>query len=403
MGGKTFDVLDPVSNTNYATAAAGQKEDIDLAVAAAREAFVNGPWPKMKPRERARVLNRIADAVEAQEARLAELETLRHRPADHPGQGPGAARGGELPLLRGPDRGPVRRRHEGPRRPDQLRQPQADRRRRPHHPVEHPVHARVLEARPGAGHRQHRGAQAGRVHPALRLAVGADLQGRRPARRRVQPGQRPRRGSRRRPREAPGRAADLLHRRDHHRPDDLPQRRGRTSRACPWSSAASHRASCSPTPTSTPRSTPPCSASSRSTASAAPPAPGSWWSAPCTRNSATSTPPGPRTSWSATRTTPRPRSAPWSTRSTTPRWPPTWRSARPRAGCWPAAAARTTCRRATTSRRPCSPTSPRTRGSSRRRSSAPSSPSPRSTATTKPSPWRTTPGTGWRPTSGPRT
>ncbi|BCW20816.1 aldehyde dehydrogenase [Arthrobacter sp. NtRootA9] len=76
VSGKTFDVLDPVSNRNYATAAAGQKEDIDLAVAAAREAFVNGPWPKMKPRERARVLNKIADAVEAQEARLAELETF---------------------------------------------------------------------------------------------------------------------------------------------------------------------------------------------------------------------------------------------------------------------------------------------------------------------------------------
>ena len=76
VGGKTFDVLDPVSNTNYATAAAGQKEDIDLAVAAAREAFTNGPWPKMKPRERARILNKIADAVEAQEERLAELETF---------------------------------------------------------------------------------------------------------------------------------------------------------------------------------------------------------------------------------------------------------------------------------------------------------------------------------------
>jgi 5-carboxymethyl-2-hydroxymuconic-semialdehyde dehydrogenase len=76
VNGATFDVLDPVSNTNYATAAAGQKEDIDLAVAAAREAFKNGPWPRMKPRERARVLNKIADAVEAQEARLAELETF---------------------------------------------------------------------------------------------------------------------------------------------------------------------------------------------------------------------------------------------------------------------------------------------------------------------------------------
>ena len=76
VSGRTFDVLDPVTNENYATAAAGQKEDIDLAVAAAAEAFATGPWPRMKARERARVLYRIADAVEAQDARLAELETF---------------------------------------------------------------------------------------------------------------------------------------------------------------------------------------------------------------------------------------------------------------------------------------------------------------------------------------
>ena len=74
--GATFDVLEPVSNRTYATAAAGQKEDIDLAVAAATDAFKNGPWPTMKPRERSRILNKIADAVEAQDARLAELETF---------------------------------------------------------------------------------------------------------------------------------------------------------------------------------------------------------------------------------------------------------------------------------------------------------------------------------------
>ncbi|MDJ0317927.1 5-carboxymethyl-2-hydroxymuconate semialdehyde dehydrogenase [Arthrobacter antibioticus] len=76
VNGATFDVLNPVSNTNYATAAAGQKEDIDLAVAAATRAFNDGPWPRMKPRERSRILNKIADAVEAQEARLAELESF---------------------------------------------------------------------------------------------------------------------------------------------------------------------------------------------------------------------------------------------------------------------------------------------------------------------------------------
>jgi 5-carboxymethyl-2-hydroxymuconic-semialdehyde dehydrogenase len=76
VGGETFDVLDPVTNQNYATAAAGQRADVDAAVEAASRAFRTGPWPRMKPRERARILNRIADAVEAQDARLAEWETF---------------------------------------------------------------------------------------------------------------------------------------------------------------------------------------------------------------------------------------------------------------------------------------------------------------------------------------
>ncbi|HEY4153441.1 MAG TPA: aldehyde dehydrogenase family protein, partial [Pseudolysinimonas sp.] len=76
IGGETYEVLDPVTNETYATAAAGQKADIDAAVDAATRAFKTGPWPRMKPRERARVLNKIADAVEAQDSRLAELETF---------------------------------------------------------------------------------------------------------------------------------------------------------------------------------------------------------------------------------------------------------------------------------------------------------------------------------------
>lgn len=74
--GATFDVLDPVTNTNYATAAAGGREDIDRAVAAARRAFTDGPWPTLAGRARARILFAIADAVEAREDRLAELETF---------------------------------------------------------------------------------------------------------------------------------------------------------------------------------------------------------------------------------------------------------------------------------------------------------------------------------------
>ncbi|MFG2730410.1 5-carboxymethyl-2-hydroxymuconate semialdehyde dehydrogenase [Streptomyces canus] len=76
VSGKRFDVLEPVENSVYATAAAGQKEDVDRAVAAARRAFTDGPWPTLLPRERSHVLHRIADLVEASDARLAELETF---------------------------------------------------------------------------------------------------------------------------------------------------------------------------------------------------------------------------------------------------------------------------------------------------------------------------------------
>ncbi|SDT30749.1 5-carboxymethyl-2-hydroxymuconate semialdehyde dehydrogenase [Microlunatus soli] len=76
VSGQTFEVLDPVSNTGYTTAAAGQPEDVDRAVAAARTAFVDGPWPGLVPRARATILNRIADGIAAQDRRLAELESF---------------------------------------------------------------------------------------------------------------------------------------------------------------------------------------------------------------------------------------------------------------------------------------------------------------------------------------
>ncbi|GAB2466824.1 5-carboxymethyl-2-hydroxymuconate semialdehyde dehydrogenase [Xylanimonas ulmi] len=74
--GATFDVLDPVTNETYVQAAAGQRADVEAAVAAARAAFEDGPWPRLLPRERSRVLHRVADLVESRDARLARLETF---------------------------------------------------------------------------------------------------------------------------------------------------------------------------------------------------------------------------------------------------------------------------------------------------------------------------------------
>jgi 5-carboxymethyl-2-hydroxymuconic-semialdehyde dehydrogenase len=74
--GATFDVTDPVSNQVYGQAAAGGAEDVDRAVEAASAAFTSGPWPGMAARARARVLNKIADAIEARANEIAATETF---------------------------------------------------------------------------------------------------------------------------------------------------------------------------------------------------------------------------------------------------------------------------------------------------------------------------------------
>ncbi|MEV0264964.1 5-carboxymethyl-2-hydroxymuconate semialdehyde dehydrogenase [Streptomyces sp. NPDC050617] len=74
--GRTFPNADPASNRPYCEVASGGARDVDAAVAAAGEAFARGPWPRLSARERGRVLYRIADAVEAREDRLAELESF---------------------------------------------------------------------------------------------------------------------------------------------------------------------------------------------------------------------------------------------------------------------------------------------------------------------------------------
>jgi len=74
--GRTFEVADPVSNKVYAHAAAGDAEDIDRAVRAARCAFETGRWPGLAARARAKVLSNIADGIEARAEAIAARETF---------------------------------------------------------------------------------------------------------------------------------------------------------------------------------------------------------------------------------------------------------------------------------------------------------------------------------------
>ncbi len=74
--GQTLDVIDPATGDVFAQAAAGGAADIDQAVKAARKAFEEGPWRKTPPTERARLLWKLSDAIEANASELALLETL---------------------------------------------------------------------------------------------------------------------------------------------------------------------------------------------------------------------------------------------------------------------------------------------------------------------------------------
>jgi aldehyde dehydrogenase (NAD+) len=76
VSGKTFDTLNPATEEVLTCVAEGDSADIDLAVAAARKAFEEGPWRNIDARDRGRVLLEIANLIEKNKEELALLETL---------------------------------------------------------------------------------------------------------------------------------------------------------------------------------------------------------------------------------------------------------------------------------------------------------------------------------------
>uniref|UniRef100_A0A8C4PMG1 aldehyde dehydrogenase (NAD(+)) n=1 Tax=Equus asinus TaxID=9793 RepID=A0A8C4PMG1_EQUAS len=74
---KTFPTVNPSTGEVICQVAAGDKEDVDRAVKAARAAFQLGsPWRRMDASDRGRLLNRLADLIERDRTYLAALETL---------------------------------------------------------------------------------------------------------------------------------------------------------------------------------------------------------------------------------------------------------------------------------------------------------------------------------------
>ncbi|HWX74731.1 MAG TPA: aldehyde dehydrogenase family protein [Solirubrobacteraceae bacterium] len=74
--GRTFATLDPATGREIAHVAHGGAQDVEKAVAAARAAFAEGPWPSMPPAAREGLMLALAAAMEAHAEELAQIESL---------------------------------------------------------------------------------------------------------------------------------------------------------------------------------------------------------------------------------------------------------------------------------------------------------------------------------------
>src|SRR5205807_9760381 len=75
--GATFATINPATEEKIADVASAGAEDVDAAVRAARAQMEPGSdWQKMKPRDRAKVMWRLADMLSARAEEIGRIETL---------------------------------------------------------------------------------------------------------------------------------------------------------------------------------------------------------------------------------------------------------------------------------------------------------------------------------------
>src|SRR5581483_11337219 len=76
VSGETFDCVSPISGETVAQVAACDAADVDRAVKGARAAFESGAWSRRAPKQRKKVLLRLAALIEQHAEELALLETV---------------------------------------------------------------------------------------------------------------------------------------------------------------------------------------------------------------------------------------------------------------------------------------------------------------------------------------
>ncbi len=93
--GKTLAVEDPSSGKEVARIVDASEADINRVVAAAREAFDDARWSGLAPMKRERIIQRLADLIEANAAEMAELEAIDN------GKPRSMAQAGDIPMAAG--------------------------------------------------------------------------------------------------------------------------------------------------------------------------------------------------------------------------------------------------------------------------------------------------------------
>jgi aldehyde dehydrogenase (NAD+) len=76
LSGETYSPINPATEEPVAPVGKGDERDVEAAVAAARKAFDEGPWPRMSPHERGRIVWKLGELIQQNLDEMARLESL---------------------------------------------------------------------------------------------------------------------------------------------------------------------------------------------------------------------------------------------------------------------------------------------------------------------------------------
>jgi aldehyde dehydrogenase (NAD+) len=76
LSGETYSPINPATEEPLAEVGKGDERDVEAAVAAARKAFDEGPWPRLSPHERGRIVWKLGELIQQNLDELARLESL---------------------------------------------------------------------------------------------------------------------------------------------------------------------------------------------------------------------------------------------------------------------------------------------------------------------------------------